>query len=49
MNLRECYHFFKLRVQPEAHFTIRYAAQQAMELVKGVHPLLLKFINLRQG
>ena len=49
MNLRECYHFFKLRVQPEAHFTIRDAAQQAMDLVKGVHPLLLKFINLRQG
>ena len=49
MNLRECYHFFKLRVQPEAHFTIRDAALQAMDLVKGVHPLLLKFINLRQG
>ena len=49
MNLRECYHFFKLRVQPEAHFTIRDAAQQAMNLVHNVHPLLLKFINLRQG
>lgn len=49
MNLRECYHFFKLRVQPDAHFTIRDAAQQAVDLVKGVHPLLLKFINLRQG
>ena len=49
MNLRECYHFFKLRVQPEAHFTIRDAAQQAMELVQSVHPLLLKFLNLRQG
>jgi thymidylate synthase ThyX len=49
MNLRECYHFFKLRVQPEAHFTIRGAAQQAMDLVKEVHPLLLKFINLRQS
>ena len=47
MNLRECYHFFKLRVQPEAHFTIRDAAQQAMDLVQGVHPLLLKFLNLR--
>ena len=49
MNLRECYHFFKLRVQPEAHFTIRDAAQQAMNLVQDVHPLLMKFINLRQS
>ena len=48
MNLRECYHFFKLRTQPQAHFTIRDAAQQAMDLVQGVHPLLLKFINLRE-
>ena len=49
MNLRECYHFFKLRIQPEAHFTIRDAAQQAMDLVQSVHPLLLKFLNLRQS
>jgi thymidylate synthase ThyX len=49
MNLRECYHFFKLRVQPEAHFTIRDASQQAMDVVRGVHPLLMKFINLRQS
>ena len=49
MNLRECYHFFKLRIQPEAHFTIRDASQQAMNLVQRVHPLFMKFINLRQG
>ena len=47
MNLRECYHYFKLRTQPQAHFTIREAAQQAMDAVREVHPLLLRFINLR--
>ena len=47
MNLRECYHYFKLRTQPQAHFTIRDAAQQAMDAVREVHPGLLKFINLR--
>ena len=48
MNLRECYHYFKLRTQPQAHFTIRDAAQQAMDSVREVHPLLLEFINLRE-
>ena len=48
MNLRECYHYFKLRTQPQAHFTIRDAAQQAMDSVRQVHPLLLEFINLRE-
>ena len=47
MNLRECYHYFKLRTQPQAHFTIREAAQQAMDAVNSVHPTLLQFINLR--
>ena len=49
MNLRECYHYFKLRTQPQAHFTIRDATQQAMDQLREVHPLLLKFINLREG
>ncbi len=48
MNLRECYHYFKLRTQPQAHFTIRDAAQQAMDAVNQVHPALLQFINLRE-
>lgn len=48
MNLRECYQYFKLRTQPQAHFTIRDAAQQAMDAVAQVHPTLLQFINLRE-
>jgi thymidylate synthase ThyX len=47
MNLRECYHLFKLRTRPGAHFTIQDASRQALELVRGVHPLLVKYIQLR--
>ena len=47
MNLRECYHFFKLRTQPQAHFTIQDAASQAMGQVREVHPLLVKYVRSR--
>ena len=47
MNLREWYHLVKLRTQPNAHFTIREAAGQAMRLVQEVHPLLARYIQLR--
>ena len=48
MNLRECYHFFKMRTQPQAHFTIQQAATYAMELVEKIHPLLLRYIQVRR-
>ncbi len=47
MNLRECYHFFKMRTQPQAHFTIQEAATKAMQLVENVHPLLLRYVQVR--
>ena len=47
MNLREWYHFVKLRTQPNAHFTIQDAANQAMALVQEVHPLLARYVQLR--
>ena len=47
MNLRECYHLFKLRTSPEAHFTIRRVMQQAMALVQERHPVLFKYLRLR--
>ena len=47
MNLRECYHLFKLRTQPQAHFSIREPMVRALELVKDVHPRLFKYIRLR--
>ena len=49
MNLRECYHIFKLRTQPTAHFTIQKVVNQAMELAKQKHPLLFKYLKLRAG
>ena len=47
MNLRECYHLFKLRTGPQAHFTIRRVMQQAMELAAQKHPLLFRYLKLR--
>lgn len=47
MNLRECYHLFKLRTGPDAHFTLRRVMMQAMEQAKQVHPLLFKHLRLR--
>ena len=48
MNLRECYHLFKLRGSPQAHFTIRDVVLQARDRVREVHPLLLKYIRMRE-
>ena len=49
MNLRECYHLFKLRTQPQAHFTIQKVISQAMELAREKHPFLFKYLKLRSG
>ena len=48
MNLRECYHLFKLRTQPTAHFSIRRPIEQAMKLAVEVHPRLFKHLKLRR-
>ncbi|MSQ40150.1 MAG: FAD-dependent thymidylate synthase [Dehalococcoidia bacterium] len=48
MNLRECYHLFKLRTQPTAHFTIIAVAQAALEEARRVHPLLFRHLRLRE-
>ncbi len=48
MNLRECYHLFKLRTQPTAHFSIRRPIEQAMKLAVEVHPRLFKHLQLRR-
>ena len=49
MNLRECYHLFKLRTQPQAHFTIQKVINQAMGLAREKHPFLFKYLKLRSG
>jgi len=47
MNLRECYHLFKLRTSPQAHFTLRRVMQEALDLAAQHHPLLFKYLRLR--
>ena len=48
MNLRECYHLFKLRTQPQAHFSIREPVEMAMRLAVRTHPRLFKHLRLRK-
>ncbi|MDE2860008.1 MAG: FAD-dependent thymidylate synthase [Chloroflexota bacterium] len=47
LNLRECYHLFKLRTSPQAHFTLRRVMQQALDLARERHPLLFRYLRLR--
>ena len=47
MNLRECYHLFKLRTQPTAHFSLVAVMGQAVEQVLRVHPALFRHLQLR--
>jgi thymidylate synthase ThyX len=46
MDLRQLYHFFRMRNSPYAHFTIRRVAAEAMRLVNEKHPLLLRHLKL---
>ena len=48
MNLRQCYHLFKLRTQPTAHFSIREPIGEALRLVVETHPQLFRHLKLRQ-
>ena len=47
MNLRECYHLFKLRTSPMAHESIRAPMQEALRLVTEKHPQLFRQLQLR--
>ena len=48
LNLRECYHLFKLRTSPQAHFTLRRVMHQALDLARERHPLLFRYLRLRE-
>ena len=48
INLRECYHLFKLRTQPQAHFSIREPIEEAMRLAVDAHPNLFEHLRLRK-
>ena len=47
LNLRECYHLFKLRTSEMAHFSIREPVIEAMRLAVGVHPQFFRHLQLR--
>ncbi|MBI2935656.1 MAG: FAD-dependent thymidylate synthase, partial [Chloroflexi bacterium] len=47
LNLRECYHLFKLRTGPQAHFTLREVMQQALTRCTEVHPTLFRYLQHR--
>jgi thymidylate synthase ThyX len=47
LNLRECYHLFKLRTSPMAHESIRVPMQEALRLVTEKHPKLFRQLQLR--
>ena len=47
LNLRECFHLFKLRTSTMAHFSIREPALEALRLAFEVHPHLFRHLQLR--
>ena len=48
MNLRQCYHLFRLRTQPQAHFSIREPVEEAMRLAVVAQPELFRHLSLRE-
>lgn len=46
-NLREAFAFCQLRTAANAHFSIRRVAQKMFEDISKVHPLLSKYMKLR--
>ncbi len=49
MNLRQVFHFCRLRGASNAHFSIRRVAYQMAEAVTQAHPLLGKYLELPAG
>ena len=47
MNLRECYHLFKLRTSEMAHESIREPMKEALRKASEVHPLLFSYLKRR--
>ena len=46
-NMREAFAFCQLRTAANAHFSIRRVAQKIFEDISQVHPLLSKYMKLR--
>ncbi|CAI7989125.1 UPF0159 protein TC_0921 [Geodia barretti] len=48
INLRECYHLFKLRSSGQAHESVREPVIEAMRLAVEAHPQLFRWLRLRE-
>lgn len=46
MNLRQAFHFCKLRAAENAHFSIRWIAYQVAETIKDIYPLLGAYLDV---
>jgi thymidylate synthase ThyX len=49
MNLRELYHFIKLRSSKEGHSSYRKIAREMYELLKEKHPLFARYVRIEQS
>ena len=49
LNLRECYHLFKLRTGPQAHFSLVSVITAAMDKAREKHPDLFNHLRLRKS
>ena len=49
MNLREAFHFCRLRAAENAHFSIRRIAFQVVEAIHQIYPLLGAYIDVPDG
>ena len=47
LNMRECYHLFKLRTSPQAHESIRDPMKEALRLARERNPQLFQHLQLR--
>ncbi len=48
-NLREAFHFCRLRAAANAHFSIRWIARRVHEEILRVHPLLGRYLRLLES
>jgi thymidylate synthase ThyX len=49
LNLRQAFHFCRLRAAENAHFSIRRVAHQLAEAIQQVYPLFGAYLELPEG
>ncbi len=49
LNLRECFHLFRLRTSKEAHESIREPMKEALRQAEEVHPQFFRHLQLRRN